>query len=264
MGAKCRDYRQAAWIRWFDRCGMPADHIGIVLGIDPSQVTAWLGRVPYHITPAEARRIREMQADGLGAVAIARALGCDRRTVYRVLKRGEAPAMKVGFPLRRMPPPVIRGRGATKARRLHALGYPAPRIATLLNLNPRDVRAFIPESRPEVSRPEIDRAEAWRYHDDVKPPEPPAATTEVPGVEPVNEPVNVKPPEPPAATPWTGPTDWRPRGEQHSSAKLTAADAREIRRLRSEGMSMYALAKRYGVAENTIRGIVTGKTWTDI
>lgn len=56
-----------------------------------------------------------------------------------------------------------------------------------------------------------------------------------------------------------------PCGERNGSAKLTAAQVSEIRAIYASGigeMKFAPLAKKYGVANNTIRSIVQNTTWT--
>lgn len=51
-------------------------------------------------------------------------------------------------------------------------------------------------------------------------------------------------------------------GEKNGRAKLTAAQAAEIRRLHDEdGLGSHRLASRYGLARTTIRSIIARKTW---
>ena len=51
------------------------------------------------------------------------------------------------------------------------------------------------------------------------------------------------------------------RGERHVSAKITAADAKEIRRLRAEGWTYPRLAKRFPVGMSQLHRIVSGTKW---
>jgi len=60
-------------------------------------------------------------------------------------------------------------------------------------------------------------------------------------------------PAPPAAT-----------GTGHTCAKLAPDDVRDIRRLKAEGMSTYTVAKQFRVQGNSIRAILTGRTWRDV
>lgn len=54
-------------------------------------------------------------------------------------------------------------------------------------------------------------------------------------------------------------------GNRHPQAKLTAAQVREIRRLRDEeGFGQSALAEAFGVSHKSIRNILTGKTWKHV
>lgn len=54
------------------------------------------------------------------------------------------------------------------------------------------------------------------------------------------------------------------RGEKCHKAKLTELQVVEIRTLRQQGASHRKLAKRYGVAENTIARIIAGRTWSHV
>jgi len=51
------------------------------------------------------------------------------------------------------------------------------------------------------------------------------------------------------------------RGERSGHAKLTWSDVCEIRKLVSEGESQHTLAKRYGIAVQTLNAAVLYKTW---
>jgi len=64
--------------------------------------------------------------------------------------------------------------------------------------------------------------------------------------------------------PCTGPATMPATGSAHPCAKLGPDDVREIRRLKAQGTSAYAIAKRPGVQGNTIRAILTGGTWRDV
>lgn len=64
----------------------------------------------------------------------------------------------------------------------------------------------------------------------------------------------------------------RPRGERHPKARFTDADIKEIRAtykparqgVKNATASQRILAKKYGVAKNTIQAIVEGKTWRHV
>lgn len=55
-----------------------------------------------------------------------------------------------------------------------------------------------------------------------------------------------------------------PRGEQHHLAKLTRADVLAIREAHRQGAFIRALARRYGVAQGSIRGVVRRESWKDV
>lgn len=52
------------------------------------------------------------------------------------------------------------------------------------------------------------------------------------------------------------------RGERHGIAKLTDADARDIRQSHSRGESAGSIARRLGVCHSTVDDVVRGATWT--
>jgi hypothetical protein len=54
------------------------------------------------------------------------------------------------------------------------------------------------------------------------------------------------------------------RGSQNSNAKLTADQVLAIRKKAEDGFNNAQIAKDYGVAASTIRGVVERKTWTHI
>jgi LysM repeat protein len=55
-----------------------------------------------------------------------------------------------------------------------------------------------------------------------------------------------------------------PRGEAKPNTKLTNVQVIEMRHERQAGMTLKALAHRYGVGISTIHRIVTGQTWQSI
>jgi hypothetical protein len=54
------------------------------------------------------------------------------------------------------------------------------------------------------------------------------------------------------------------RGEDHTSAKLTNADATEIRRRRTAGEPLKALAAEFGICTASVGNIATGKSWKSL
>lgn len=55
-----------------------------------------------------------------------------------------------------------------------------------------------------------------------------------------------------------------PKGESHHLSKLTPEKVFEIRRLRADGVSVKALAIRYGVSKSSLSAVCTRKTWKHI
>lgn len=55
-----------------------------------------------------------------------------------------------------------------------------------------------------------------------------------------------------------------PPGSGKAKAKLTQEDVLNIRQKHAEGVSQYALAKRYGVTQCTLSLIVNRKIWKNI
>lgn len=51
------------------------------------------------------------------------------------------------------------------------------------------------------------------------------------------------------------------RGERHGKAKLTEKQVRAIRAAHKDGVTMYRLAKQYGVSHWTIKHLLLGETW---
>ena len=54
------------------------------------------------------------------------------------------------------------------------------------------------------------------------------------------------------------------RGEKHRDAKLSNLKVQEVRQLRSEGVSVIAIAKRMGVNRNSIYSILNRVSWTHV
>lgn len=54
------------------------------------------------------------------------------------------------------------------------------------------------------------------------------------------------------------------KGERNGQAKITAADVRDIRRLRAQGEKLLPLARRYGLTEGTVCNIANGKSWKEL
>jgi DNA-binding CsgD family transcriptional regulator len=300
-GANHRFARQPAlWIRWLSlACSVPIADIAVVLELSEESITAFLTRTDGWVSADMAASAIEMHAAGISVSRIGRELGRHRHVVQEALDRGGS-AMRTPTGPPRLPGigSELRGPNASKVRRLASLSYPPARIAKILAVDVADVKSFLartapvrgaslakPRSRPDHARMVRNQAraaarqrdreqaraaraarEVWGKASEPDPAPPPVTTAVVTEVRELDASAAAELPAtaaPPASTPWTGPTDWRPRGEQHGSAKLTQAKADEIRRRRAGGESMYSLARQFHVAENTIRAIVTGRTWTD-
>lgn len=57
---------------------------------------------------------------------------------------------------------------------------------------------------------------------------------------------------------------WRPDGEQHPMAKLTAGQVREIRRRAAAGERRVDLAEKFGVTPSAISNIVLRVSWKSV
>lgn len=53
------------------------------------------------------------------------------------------------------------------------------------------------------------------------------------------------------------------RHERNPAAKITLEDAREIRLLRTSGMSFTAIGEAYGISKSQARNIITGVSWKE-
>lgn len=60
------------------------------------------------------------------------------------------------------------------------------------------------------------------------------------------------------------PPETRARGERHGRARITSADAAEIRGLYRDGATPTSLSKRYGLGRSTINHILKGHTWVHV
>ena len=197
---------------------------------------------------------------------------------------------------------TIRGQSGTKIRHLAALDYPQSRIAEIMQLRPQLIADFLKRLtssggdhhlRKARSTREQRQLERNRIRAEMKPPKPikpptwqrtnarldasgwTPPSTELPAIAPAELVADQAVAEMPATSP-TSPIETPPAdgpawgyqhrfaaGERHGRSKLTEADAREIRRLHAQGMSMYALANRYGVNAGTVRAIVRFETWQE-
>jgi hypothetical protein len=58
--------------------------------------------------------------------------------------------------------------------------------------------------------------------------------------------------------------NWWKRGAEHSQARLSEDDVREIRRLHAEGLGYRRLGRRYGVHHQTVQAIISGRSWSHV
>jgi hypothetical protein len=248
------------WCLWLCSVGLPAEHIAILLDLEPLEVD-------FYSRPQRA--------------------GCRRPLAILVPDSGTW----------RTDCRPIKAQTADKVRCLTALGYQPNRIGQILCLRPGMVVAFLKRSkgarkstltRPRTKReqrslerhqrlrdaaaaeraaraaPRIPAADAWRYTDGPSPFDPPpvvpAAVAEldqvVDNVPPVEAPA-------PARNEWVGSATWKPTGEEHGAAKLTWPAVRDVRRLHAAGWSCYRLARQLGVHPGTITAIVKNRTWVE-
>ena len=242
------------WCRWLRSVGLPTDHIALLVDLEPLEVHFYL--------------------------AIPRRNGPVRIPAWNLY--GDATSRR-----------AIHNETATKVRVLHGLGYTSARIASVLVLEHETVRGFLRRTNPfrkdaivkprtasEQRRLEVNRRRRakrariaakiaadkalWKLQ---------ASNRDDDGCEALAQPaadlanhelINAAPSPPPAPTRWEGQSNPRRVDSQcHGSAKLTWPDVREVRRLHSEGVSCYALARRFGVSWGTINGVVKWLTWRE-
>ncbi len=265
-----RNALQDSWIDWLSRgCFLSVKHVCLVLDLDPSTVHAFMTR-PVHGRPralptgpprwrtvdrariaaqtsVKARRLAEL---GYSIARSAIILDVEAQALRSFLTRCR--------PVRRAS--ISRPRDHTEQRRLEANRRRRRRRRKAAAVN----------ARPPTS---------WRSTWDRRrrPADPetvvlPAIATELDQDTGVLPAIAAAPVElgadqaraakaPPARNPWVGPTTMKATGADNGSAKLSEADAREVLRLHAEGMSIYALARKYTVNDGTIRAIVRGVTW---
>lgn len=225
------DHEKKVWVRWLFRCCLPAEHIAAVLEVDLAAVDDAIHQKPL---------------------------------------RGRPAVTPTGPPRRSSKPVAIFGQNGSHVRVLQSLGYDAPMIASVLDVELRAVRDFLcrlapirvpalvrARSRPEqagirVRRPRpdgpltIDPADAWRFADGAAPYDRPETT---PAPAAVVEVDLVGAELPPACDAWDGSPSLTPRGKP----KLSEEQIVEALELLLSGMSYPAVAKRFKVSVNTLR-----------
>src|ERR1017187_5947719 len=194
----------------------------------------------------------------------------------------------------------ILGGTAAKARALRDLGYLPRRIAELLMLEPalvadffgrlkrlrggdgwldeprthREARAALKgihragrqRARQRRAQAWPDRGSCWRTEAAELQAIPPRAArqgaalvVEELAAAPIVAAIPAAPPNP-----WVGPVTRYARGSQHGRAKLTEENVREVRRLRAQGWSGNAIARKLGIMRSTVYAILAGRTWTHV
>jgi hypothetical protein len=250
------DRDRRVWVRWLFRCGLRLEHIAIMLELEPTAVAECI----------------------------------DRKT-----NMGPRPAIPTGPPRRSSKPAAIMGQNGAHVRTLQSLGYDAPTIARVLDVELAAVVDFLARIVP-IRRAELVKTRTRKQQRAIRPPRPRSwrltDARDVDGPNPGDPPplpaadallevddlveLEVPPPPaidpwegspsvevPPAGDPWTGPATLKATGEEHGNAKLTWRLAREIRRQHAAGWSCYRLAKQLGVHASTVRCIVKNLTWVE-
>ena len=161
-------YRQR-WSRWLHlACGVPIEHVSIVLGLAPSEVKSFMSVSDYYTSDSDAERWRRMHTAGLSYRKIALAVGRRQRTVWQAVNRGAMRVKVPSGPPRRRSPTAILGQCSRHIRSFKQLGYSAERIAELLVLHPPMVCDLLarleplrrPRANPDrLTRPRYDREE---------------------------------------------------------------------------------------------------------
>jgi hypothetical protein len=251
------------WVRWLTAQHLPLDHIARILDLDVAAVeelAVWNGRgiAPRIDGPPRFRgaenirgeagtKVRRLDALAYRPSRIATILALDPSAVRDFLRRYR--------PLRKPKSgaELTRPRSRPEQRRA---------MATLRRRKDRRRRL------------EAARDTEWGYRGragDAVDAEPVPLTPSV-EVEPAIAPELVELPAP-AATELLSDEEWEPhwgisrsrsaRGSRNPRAKLDNARAAEIRELKAQGMTMAALAARFGVSMATIGRITSGRSYTD-
>jgi hypothetical protein len=241
------------WCRWLWRAGLPGRHIAIFLDIEVGDVEQCLERPMRSGTPVRI----PMRRDG-----------------------GKYTALR-----------PISAQTASHVRVLHRLGYSSSKISSVLALNRKAVEDFIRRSTPARKNALVrarTRSEQRRLDRNRRRDAKAAAVraslalwarcaaplddagcaaaiilTDDELLDLVFE-TETPPPCPVEPTHWNQRGHQRTRwGEENGQAKLTRELAAEIRQAAADGISMYELARRHGVARGTISAIVKGRTWLE-
>jgi hypothetical protein len=262
-----------AWIRWYRRHGVPADHIAALVGRDAGKVEAFLrGDRPGDAPPepwaarngcrpaaplitcgSASSRVRALHELGYPAARIAELVGTSEGRVSDFLRRS------------------LDGRGRWRARPLRLSEYEA-RIAHRAGAGARRAAAAERAARRRsankarcTARYEAERAERAARREAAIAAGWADGPAEAGCPHVVRRPCDIPGPEPAPArepNPWEGSASFHAGRElRRSSAGLTRDKVLEIAELRRGGMSMPAIARRYGVDRNTIWNIVSGRTW---
>lgn len=261
-------FTRRRWVRWFRASGIPLPHVAAVLGCDVATVkddarVAGRYRVanpacpfgrsdPPHrnntrartIRGATASRIRILAGLGYSGGRVAGLLGLELGDVVDFLSRSRR--LRGGKGLLEKPrEPKEAAAGAKEAAarlsRLNKIRCQRYRDRKRASWGSGDAQAEAAELR---AVPFL--AAAYRSLEKLVAAQ---AVVEIPAFEPNR---------------WVGPIGREARGSQNGRAKLTEDDVREVRRLRAEGWSGPALARKFSVTRNAIYRALAGDTWNHV
>lgn len=232
-----RNKTLVTWTQWFVANGVPRQHVLTALEIAEPP--------PHHIEQC---------------------FGTNRRGAPTPMR--PKPHSRNGI----SPAPQLRSRTATKVCRLTELGYPPATIAHLTGLSEIIVRRYQRKGSKRTPPPvspwyisgDLRRIGSARDDDACEPLAPEVVIVSAPAESIQPRAAEQAAPIAPAPIRWQEARNERTcLGESNGRSKLTWADVDDIRRLHSEGLSAYAIAKRYCLNAGTVRAILKDETWKE-
>ena len=223
------------------------------------------------VSGGAAPLIRRMWGAGWPVRDIARLYGVRERAVREFLGLVPTAPRRKGKRRRRRGVPPAAGRRArliARARLLRAEGWTLPELAERFGVAKSTAWRWapeIPKSSPRSQPARLDDVGAPPF---VAPPWTPPEGP--PGPPPEIGPEPGRPSARPAAVlsaPPGSPYGRRAVGSAHGRAKLSEADAAELRLLREKAPKRWtygALASRYGVSKSTVFHVLDGRTWRHV